>query len=110
MEMQVIMEVEDKYWERDKANMAILSVIYKAGIESYFLNTLEVWKLPGSGGSNVLPGISNINVREEVWSTDEYYFYKGSATHPDYECRNDVLWFVVEEIKEASDWQIEAFT
>jgi len=110
MELQAVMEVEDKHWERDKANMAVLSVIIKAGKENYFLNTLQVWELPGPENSLYLKNSSNINLRELVWNTDEYYFYKGSATHPDYDCRTDVLWFVIEDIKEAKDWQIDQFT
>ena len=110
MEMQVILNIKDRYWERDKANMAVLSVIFKAGIESDFLNSLEVWALPERNKAWILPESTNLNVAGAVWSTDNYYYYKGTATHPDLECQHDVLWYVIEEIKEASDWQIEMFT
>lgn len=109
MEMQVIMEVQDKYIERNEANMAILSVFFQKGRENYFLNTLEVWEIPVGVGAYNLSATSNINIREVVWNTDEYYFYSGTATHPDYLCRDDVLWYVIQDIKEAGEWQIEMF-
>lgn len=109
MEMQVIMEAQDKYIERDEANMAILSVLFQKGRENYFLNTLEVWNLHVEVGAYNLSATSNINIREVVWNTDEYYFYSGTATHPDYVCRDDVLWYVIQDVKEAEDWQINMF-
>ena len=110
MEMQVILNIKDRHWERDKANMAIVSVVFMAGIESDFFNSFEVWNLPAAGKTWVLPDSANLNVAGAVWSTDDYYFYKGTGTHPDIDCQNDVLWYIIEEIKEAKDWQIAEFT
>lgn len=46
IEMQIICNIEDKYWELDKPNMAIVSVIIQKGKESYFLNSTGIseWK------------------------------------------------------------------
>ncbi|CAG9312306.1 unnamed protein product [Blepharisma stoltei] len=108
MEMEIILIVQDKYWERDKENMAIVSVIFKAGIESFFLDSLEWWNLPSTAGATYwTTNTSNINIREVVRSTDDYYFYKGSATNPDYSCRDDVLWYIISETKQAKQWQIK---
>jgi carbonic anhydrase len=109
LEMQVVMQVKDRYIERDMANLAVLSVFYKAGIESYFFNALETWDLPEIGGLHYLANDSSINVRDEVWATDAYYYYEGTSTNPDLECLDKVYWYVIKDIKEASDWQINTF-
>ena len=109
LEMQVIMTAIDRYIERDEPNMLILSVLYKPGRESYLMNMLDVAKLPRNTGSYILPNSTTLNPRDEVWPTDQYYFYEGTATHPDYDCREDVYIYVIEEIKQAAEWQIQKF-
>jgi len=108
MEMQVVLYAQDKYILRHDANIGFLGVIFKHGIESYFMNSLYAWSFPSSGGNFILPNTSNINVREVVWDTDNYYYYNGTATNPDLNCQNPALWFIIKDIKEAAEWQVKA--
>lgn len=110
LEMQIVCIVQDKYWERDEKNMVIISVIFKKGVESFFFDTLEWSMLPEDPVTRFTNETSNINLREVVRSSEQYYFYKGSATNPDYDCRSDVFWYVIEEIKEAKEWQVNKIT
>lgn len=109
MEMQVVLYAQDKYILRHDANIAFMGVIFKHGIESYFMNTLQAWQFPQlPGGVTILANTSNINVREVVWDTDDYYYYNGTATNPDFDCQSPALWFIIKDIKEAAEWQVQA--
>lgn len=110
MEIQIVCSIMDRYWERDMPNLAIVSVILKYGIESYFFNTLEVWSLPKKAKTHELSASSNINLRELVKNTDSYWFYNGSATNPDLNCQENVMRYIIQDVKEAARWQIDAFS
>ncbi|OMJ93393.1 hypothetical protein SteCoe_3635 [Stentor coeruleus] len=112
MEMEIICRIMDKYWERDKPNLAIVSVIIQNGKESYFLNTLDVMHWPNATGNTLsLVPSSNINLREIVANTDEYYHYKGTSTTPDLGfCQDEVLWYIIKDVKEAAEWQVKKIT
>lgn len=112
MEMEIICRIMDKYWERDKPNLAIVSVIIQNGKESYFFNSLNVSNWPKEAGKSiVLDQSSNINLREIVSNTDEYYYYKGTSTTPDLGyCQDEVLWYIIKDVKEAAEWQVKNVT
>lgn len=111
IEMQIVCTIEDKYWERDESNMAIVSVIIQKGKESFFLNSTGIVDWPKSiskKGDNYTTSItSNVNLNEIVSNTDDYWHYKGTATHPDLRCQEDVLWFIIKDVKEAAEWQVQ---
>ena len=88
LEMHVVMNAMDRYIERDEPNMLVLSVLYKPGRESYLMNMIDVANLPTNTGQElVLPNSTSLNPRDEVWPTDQYFFYEGTATNPDYDCK-----------------------
>lgn len=48
-----------------------------------------------------------MNLREIVENTDSYWHYVGTATRPDLRCQENILWFIIKDVKEAADWQVE---
>lgn len=106
LEIQIICSIQDKYWERDEPNMAIVSVIVQRGKESYFLNMTEIKNWPSSGQNYTTSSESNLNLRELYTNTEEYLHYSGTATNPDLRCQDNVLWYIIKDVKEAADWQI----
>ena len=110
MEIEIVCTIMDRYWERDLPNLAIVSVIMKYGIENYFLNTLQVWNLPYSKLTTTVSNTSNINLRELVYNTDQYWFYNGSSTNPDLNCEENVMRYIIQDVKEGARWQIDGFS
>lgn len=106
LEIQIVCSIQDKYWERDKPNMAIVSVIVQRGQESFFLNMTQVSDWPESGKNLTTSADSNLNLRELFSNTEEYWHYSGTATHPDLRCQDDVMWYIIQDVKEAADWQV----
>jgi carbonic anhydrase len=108
IEMEIVCTIMDRYWERDQPNLAIVSVIIQKGDESYFFNTLEIMKWPKVAGKNyTTASTSAINLRDLVTNTEDYYFYIGTATTPDLSCQSDVLWYIIQDVKQASGTQVD---
>ena len=106
LEIQIVCSIQDKFWKRDKPNMVIISVIVQRGKESFFLNMTEISKWPESEKNLTTSVDSNLNLRELFSTTEEYWHYAGTATHPDLRCQDDVLWYIIQDVKEAADWQV----
>lgn len=94
MEMLIFHRIDDSDYTVDFPFRAVVSVPIRPGDESYFMNSIDVYNLPGSGQSNVLPDDSNINLLAIVDMDDDYFFYKGSLNKPT--CDEDILWYIFE--------------
>ena len=85
--------------------LAVVAVMFKKGNENKGL--AAAWeKMPQNEGDNHL-FVENITANSILPSNKEYYRFNGSLTPPP--CSEGVLWFVMKEVVEASESQIDAF-
>ena len=110
MEMEIVCIINDKDWDRFSPNLAIVSVIIQNGTENYFFDTIKSWRLPQSTQNNLtLNATSNINLRDIVSISEAYWYYNGTGTTPDENCQQNVLWYIIQNVKQIAPWQMAAF-
>ncbi|BDD00476.1 carbonic anhydrase (plasmid) [Persicobacter psychrovividus] len=81
----------------------VVGILFKEGMENQFLKKF-ITQIPSNEGQQEIWS-DFVNAEEVIKESEHYYCYDGSLTTPPYS--ETVKWFVMQNIQEASELQIE---